>query len=126
MAAAKRFEHLSSDGCTVPGAPRWECGCQSCRSEFGGPCSDGCSGWFRNSESLRIERCDACARFPDDVAAEDFVRANGLGAESVTRFIPGRRQRGHCLDCREAFETSGPAGRSSADSELCSYCYVNG
>lgn len=87
------------------------------------PCSPGCPGWFRNSETLRIERCDECARFDDDTGAEDYVRANDLGEES-REGLPGDLD--HCLDCGGLFYESGSASRSASDTELCSYCYTNG
>lgn len=33
------------------------------------PCSPRCCGWFFIEETGLIERCDACARYPDDATA---------------------------------------------------------
>lgn len=77
-------------------------------------CSPGCVGWFRNGETLRIERCDARRRFIDDIEAEAFVRS--------TR--PARNL--FCVACDDAFTATGPFSRSASDPQLCTDCYVNG
>ena len=72
-----------------------------------GPCSPGCAGWFIQPAGERyagtIMRCDECARFEDDEAAEVYVN-------TVVRARNAAAREGlHVHECGECGTTLDPS-----------------
>ncbi len=62
---------------TEPGKPNIVDVCPENGGCGWGQCDPECPGWFENNETGEVERCDECARFPDDDDARGYALRHG-------------------------------------------------